>query len=419
MTNRFIYCSDHLTEAYLSPTHHNMRAFKELDENIEQLENDIINACDRLTRAVEQRKQELLRQVQKIRDEKIHSLQLENENSSTTSSYIITASSFGRTDSSIGSCLRFVADEAPLSNFITEYGCIDEGRASAAKSTVHGIGVKYAIEDEPTQFELETRNNCDELSWVEQDQIDVMIKKENISYKCIVKNNCNGTYDILYELPESGHYEVHVKVNGRHLPESPYKCTVFEKKDVKFLDYKTEDEWTFQSGDKAALVERTDQQRTSKLYSNDPLPARAWKVRVTAACPKIKIKFGYSNNAQLIPDLHEEYFCKFDLHELIGYDHLAVQSHHHTHTTHHHHHRHNRRSKHKTAERKQSTYHRSSLNFVIFQDTNEKLIHVGVEGTAHEKTTSFKGDVHKLVPFIGIKHFCKNASCPRPMLVFS
>lgn len=398
----------------MTPTHHNMRAFNELDENIEQLESDIINACDRLARKVEQRKQELLNQVQKIREEKLYSLQLENENS-TTSPYIINAS-FGKTDSSMGSCLRFVADDTQLSSVISEYGCIDEGRASAEKSSVHGIGARYAIEKEPTQFELETRNNSDELSWVEQDQIDVLIKKENISYKCIVKNNCNGTYDICYELPESGLYEVHVKVNGHHLEDSPLKCTVFEKKDVKFLDYNTEDEWTFQSGDKAALVERTDLQRTSKLFSNDPSPARAWKVRVTTACPKIKIKFGYSNNAQLIPDLHEEYYCKFDLNELIGYDQLAVQSHHHTHTSHH---RHNRKSKHKRPERKQSTYHRNSLNFIIFQDTNEKLIHVGAEGTAHEKTTSFKGDIHELVPFIGIKHFCKNATCPRPMLVFS
>jgi Filamin/ABP280 repeat. len=401
-----------------------MRAFNELDSNIEQLRKDIIQACDNLVRAVELRKEELLKQVEGIRAEKVKMLQ-PAESGNDTISYV--KNNMNRLDSNMGSCLRFVVDQDTqqhsdnsILNSIAEFGCIDEGRASASKSSARGIGLRFAIADEATQFELVTRNNCEETSWVEQDQIDVTIKKENIHQKCGVKNNCNGTYNVFYELQEPGAYEIHVKVNGYHVPDSPYRCNVFEKHNVNFLDSTQEEEWTFQNGERSALVEKNEQQRTSKLYStNDKTPARAWKVRVTTACPKIKLKFGYSYNVDMIPDLQEEYYCKFDLNDLLGNDLSTALPHHHTYTEGYQQHKHNRRRAHKTRERKQSTYHRSSLNFVIFQDTTEKLIHVAAEGTEHEKTTSFKGDLQQLVPFIGIKHFCKNSSCPRPMLVFA
>lgn len=405
-----------------------MRAYNELDTNIEQLKREITQAFDSIAKAVVHRKDELLKQVESIRQEKLNTL---NNEENTTSSYIKNT-----TTTDMGSCLRFVAaddsrQDTTLFGMIHDYGCIDEGRASASKSSAHGIGLRFAIADETTQFELNTRNNCDEMSWVEQDQVDVTIKKENIHQKCAVKNNLNGSYNVFYELHEPGSYEIHVKVNGYHIPDSPYKCNVFEKHCVSSLDT-TQDEWTIQTGEKSAsaLVEKNEHQHTSKLYLRENTPVRAWKVRVTTACPKIKIKFGYSNHTKLLPDLTEEYYCKFDLDNLLStsssspnhHSSSAQDDHHHHHHHYHHHsnqqHRHNRRKTHK-RERKQSTYHRSSLNFVIFQDVNEKLIHVAAEGTGHEKCTSFKGDLQKHVPFIGIKHFCKDANCPRPMLVFA
>uniref|UniRef100_A0A069DUS7 Tripartite motif containing protein n=1 Tax=Clytia hemisphaerica TaxID=252671 RepID=A0A069DUS7_9CNID len=407
------HSSEEISELYfITDSTVNMRAFNELDTNIEQLRKEIIHACDDLVRAVEQRKEALLQHVENIRNEKAENLKAEKDNLNYLKPSML----------DMGSCLRFVVDEAredtSLYNMIHEYGCIDEGRASASKSGAKGIGLRFAIADEATQFELITRNNCGETSWVEQDQVDVTIKKENIHQKCGVKNNCNGSYNVFYELHEPGLYEIHVKVNGCHVPDSPFRCNVFEKHNVSFLD-DTQDEWTFQNGEKSALFEKNEHQHTSKLYSKDNTSARAWKVRVNTACPKIKVKFGYSNHTKLIPDLTEEYFCKFDLNDLLGNDYSTSIPNHHTYADSHYH-KHNRRTKHgKTRERKQSTYHRSSLNFVIFQDTTEKLIHVAAEGTEHEKTTSFKGDLQKLVPFIGIKHFCKNSNCPRPQLVFA
>lgn len=404
-----------------------MRAYNELDTNIDQLKREITHSFESIVKAVNQRKEQLLAQVETIRQDKLNSLSDEQEITATTNTGYMKNATTGFMD--MGSCLRFVADDSrqdtTLFGMIHEYGCIDEGRACASKSSVHGIGLKFAIADETTQFELTTRNNAEEMSWVEQDQVDVVIKKENIHQKCAVKNNLNGSYNVFYELHTPGAYEIHVKVNGYHVPESPYKCHVFEKHNVSSLDTTHDDEWTFQSGEKSALVEKNEHQHTSKLYLQENKPIRAWKVRVTTACPKIKIKFGYSNHSKLLPDLTEEYYCKFHLDDLLSSNDSSSpnNSHHHSSSDHHHHHqqhhRHNRRKTHKTRERKQSTYHRSSLNFVIFQDTNEKLIHVAAEGTGHEKITSFKGDLQKHVPFVGIKHFCKDENCPRPMLVFA
>ena len=418
-----VFSEDLSERFFITTSTSNMRAYNELDTNIEQLKREITQVFDSIAKAVEHRKDELLKQVESIRQQKLNTLNNE-EKTNTTSSYI--KNTTGLTD--MGSCLRFVASDdsrqdATLFGMIHDYGCIDEGRASASKSSAHGIGLRFAIADETTQFELNTRNNCDEMSWVEQDQVDVTIKKENIHQKCAVKNNLNGSYNVFYELHEAGSYEIHVKVNGYHIPDSPYKCNIFEKHCVSSLET-SQDEWTIQTGDKtaSALVEKNEHQRTSKLYLQENTPVRAWKVRVTTACPKIKIKFGYSNHSKLLPDLTEEYYCKFDLDDLFRTSPSSPNHHSTDHDHHYHHHsnhRHNRRKTHKTRERKQSTYHRSSLNFVVFQDVNEKLIHVAAEGTGHDKCTSFKGDLQKHVPFVGIKHFCKDANCPRPMLVFA
>ena len=413
-----VFSEDLSDRFFITTSTSNMRAYNELDTNIEQLKREITQAFDSIAKAVVQRKDELLKQVESIRQEKLNTLN-DEENTSPTASYIKNA---GLTD--MGSCLRFVADDSrqdtTLFGMIHDYGCIDEGRASASKSSAHGIGLRFAIADETTQFELNTRNNCEEMSWVEQDQVDVTIKKENIHQKCAVKNNLNGSYIVFYELHEAGSYEIHVKVNGYHIPNSPYRCDVFEKHCVSSLDT-SQDEWTFQSGEKSpsALVEKNEHQHTSKLYLQENTPVRAWKVRVTTACPKIKIKFGYSNHTKLLPDLTEEYYCKFDLDSLLSSNPSSPNHHSDSHHRHNQQYRQNRRKTHKTRERKQSTYHRSSLNFVVFQDINEKLIHVAAEGTGHEKCTSFKGDLQKHVPFIGIKHFCKDDNCPRPMLVFA
>ena len=416
--SRLVFSEEFNTEICFDTSVNKMRALNELDRNIDQLKKDIRQACDQIVRAVEHRKEELIGEVENIRTEKAKMLQHDFDNIS------FMKNSSNKPESNFGSCLRFVIDEnkyeTSLMNLIEQYGTIDEGRASASKSSAQGIGLRFAIADEASQFELETRNDRGELSWVEQDQIDVSIRKENINQKCGVKNNCNGTYHVFYDLNEPGLYEIHVKVNGYHIPDSPFRCNVFEKHEVNFLD-STQDDWLFQNGEKSALVQKTEQQHTSKLYSNaSHTQPRAWKVRVTTACPKIKIKFGYSNNAKLIPDLNEEFFCKFDLNDLIGNDCNTTTPHHHTYVDHrHHHHKQSRRKQHRAGERKQSMYHRSSLTFVVFQDTTEKLIHVAAEGTEHEKSTSFKGDLQNLVPFIGVKHFCKNNNCPRPMLVFS
>lgn len=384
----------------------NMRAFCELNGNIETLEAEIINGCDRLLEAVERRRAALLRSVQQIREEKLKSLQRNDDLISSKDNHLLGCIKNG---SPLGSCLRFVTDESIFS-LIDEYGTIDEGRASAEKCEASGVGLKYGIADEPTQFELKTFDRSGELSWVEQDKVDVFITKDNQVFPCVVQNKCTGVYDILYELQQPGIYEINVQVNGHHINQSPYKCNIFEKCDLKFFDTEDKPEWTFQSGDKSALVEKTEIRRTSKLYSNITPPAKAWKVRVTTACTKIKLKFGYSNVSTYIPDLYDEYFCKFNLSELISNE--QQTPHHHTYMS-------QRRHRHSRNERKQSTFLRSSLTFLIFLDSESKIIHAAVEGTQHEKKSSFKDDGQPLVPFIGIKHFCKNASCPRPMLVFA
>ena len=347
------------------------------------MEHDIIVFFDQLTHAIEERRNTLLNVLKKIKSDKL-----------------IAASCPQKNIDINGNCLRFY-DLGEIYDAVENCGKIDESKAYAENSYASGIGLKYAICNEPTHFSLKTCNIYGDASWVEQDNVCVVIQKSTEQhYTSVLKNNCNGVYDVIYEINEPGCYEIKVKVNGSNIKNSPFKCCVFEKHDLKFkAEDNTPEQKMIQKNQKTALLEKTDFHRSSKLYSNVGATARAWKVRVIAACPKIKVKFGYCCNSPILPDLSEEYFCKFDFSELRS---IVVESP-----------RRNLR-----YNRKQSTFQRSSLTFVVIEDVSENLIHVAEEESNTEKITSFKGDSQSLIPFISIKHFCQKSNCPRPSLVF-
>ena len=380
-----------------------LSSFAMYRDNIEILENDINNHFQILMEELENRRQDLLKKLSHYRDIKgvLKKEYTENE--------LEFFQSINSNDEKFdSSCLRFLENE-DLVHTIKGYGDIDDQGAVASKSTTIGIGVRYAIQSEPTQFKLNTFNNKNELSWVRQDRVDILIAKDSKDYNYIIENKQNGVYSVQYELPDIGVYDIHVKVNGHHIPKSPFKCTVLEKQEVQFTQENGEHEWKFHEGSNSALLQQHENNQTSRLFSSDSGKlVTAWKVRVITACPKLTLKLGYTNNSRFIPDLREEFFCKINLNGMVI---EQPNFYHHTYQD-------RRNRSYRRGMRKQSTFERSSLSFMILLDDVRKLIRVALDGTNNEYVCNFKGDLKALVPFIGIRHECQIENCPRPVVSF-
>lgn len=396
-------------------THVQQEEYEEmLNKNIVSLRGEITEYCDALITRINRRRDELLNELEGIRQGKAFCID--------KSEFVVTSATVAEVRAkksilndaqivTIGSCLRFIPDST-LSGLIDNYGKIDEERASAANSRVSGLDLEYAIVNEPIQFELETRNKDGDLSWVEQDRVVVQIKQQNSNEDltdCIIQNRCNGTYAVMSELPHVGTYHINIYVNNNLITGCPLYIKSVERKDIKFIESEDQDDvvqWSINS-EKTALVGKSEKYQLLNFSTACSSPAHAWKVKVTTACKRIKMKFGYAYNMRYVPDLREEFCKKIDFSELLAqtqFGYLPTRSH-----------RSGSGSHQRKKERKQSTYERNTLTFFIVQDTLKKLVHIAIEELKIYHTISY--NEHKfLEPFIGIKHFCTNSACPRPTL---
>ncbi|XP_012560324.1 uncharacterized protein LOC105846292 isoform X1 [Hydra vulgaris] len=353
-----------------------------LNENTQKVENDIILFFDQVAQAVEKRKIKLLDMLQELKNKKMIETNCRQTNSDIN-----------------GDCLRFY-DTGEIYNAVEKCGIIDEKKAYSKNTEALGVGLKYAICNEPTFFYLKTCNIDGDLSWVEQDKVCVTIQNaREQNFKSILKNNCDGIYEVFYELNESGKYKITVKVNNSLINNSPFECCVFEKHDLKFsTESKSEQSITIQKNKNKMLLE--DSQKVSNYCLSTKIIARAWKVRIILACLKVKVKLGYYNNTPNLPYLNEKYYCIFEIGELYSTNEVRIFSRYST-----------------RYNRKQSSFKRSSLTFLVIEDPSNSLIRVAHEESCTEKITSIKGKSQILIPFISINHFCHQRNCPSPSLV--
>lgn len=87
----------------------------------------------------------------------------------------------------------------------------------ADKCRAYGPGLVEGIVDEAAPFVVETPAGAGKL--------EVLVKGPTSNAKVQIKNN-NGKYDVSYNPTEPGEYEVHVTLDGQHIPGSIFHVTV-------------------------------------------------------------------------------------------------------------------------------------------------------------------------------------------------
>ena len=412
----------------------------ELERNIEDIESDINIFVETMIETISKRKDDLIKQLQQIKKQKSALLVAAElitgrdsfEEVSDIDTYVsntlqtlqsnsdITAEE--KHDIAVGCCLRFVVDKAVL-DILENFGTIDEGRSLAAKSRVRGTGLKYSFVNEPSDFQLTTCDSGGKQSWVPQDHIDVHIESHTgFTADVHVINRYDGIYDVSYRAPMPGKYSITVTVNGQQLPQCPYSANVFPTHDLQFSvpnNFHENDEsrhgkqsWVIQHGNRSALLSNQDNKRSSKLYTNfqfNKYSTPCWRVRLTIACPKVIVKLGCMYQSPMGAHLDEEHYCQFQMND----NQSPVPTRRNTFRNQ----NHSRHQHHQNGyNRKQSTFERSTVTFLVVINSEEDTLNVVRCDTNEEKVAILGQSTTAFQPYFGMKHFCKNDTCPRPIL---
>ena len=98
-------------------------------------------------------------------------------------------------------------------------------QTKASQSVVEGKGLEEEIVGTEAEFVLFTSDSEGKQCYNEHDRVTVEIRDEQgreCAAKVHVNSNKNGSYKISYSVRDQGRYIVTVKVNGRHVRDSPF-----------------------------------------------------------------------------------------------------------------------------------------------------------------------------------------------------
>ena len=102
-------------------------------------------------------------------------------------------------------------------------------QTEASQSVAEGNGIEEATVAVEAQFVLTTRNAEGRQCYNKHDRVTVEIKDEQ-GRKCAsearINDNNDGGYKISYSPKDQGKYKVTVKVNGKHIHDSPFSIEV-------------------------------------------------------------------------------------------------------------------------------------------------------------------------------------------------
>ncbi len=131
------------------------------------------------------------------------------------------------------SLLVFVENRKMLDTVQTEeLGCLKISQPTiASQSTAEGKGLVEASARSEAQFKLITRNAEGKLCYNNVDRVTVDMYSEQGgegATEVRITDNEDGSYNISYFTKDQGRYKVSVKVNGRHICNSPFTVQVMQ-----------------------------------------------------------------------------------------------------------------------------------------------------------------------------------------------
>ena len=128
-------------------------------------------------------------------------------------------------------CLTFVENQKLLRIVNTEeIGSLENlHQTKASQCIVEGKGLEEGTVGGEAQFVLTTRNAQDQQCYNKHDRVTVEIRNERgreCAKEVRMNDNKDGSYKISYSSKGQGRYKVTVKVNGGHVPGSPFTVKV-------------------------------------------------------------------------------------------------------------------------------------------------------------------------------------------------
>jgi tripartite motif-containing protein 71 len=122
--------------------------------------------------------------------------------------------------------LFFTPPDPALHNAITQMGFLTSA-AYAPNSIAYGDGLRQSLKGKMASFLIQTKDHLGELRCVGGDSVCVLIQgPDKQLYRVDVVDKQNGTYVVNYCPPVDGNYLISVFVNGGHIQSSPFSLQV-------------------------------------------------------------------------------------------------------------------------------------------------------------------------------------------------
>lgn len=100
-----------------------------------------------------------------------------------------------------------------------------------SKSLVYGPGLSDAFDTKPAEFHIKARDRDGNDMNRGGDPFEVVVTGPSGEVPSNIKDNGDGTYDVVYEPIDHGDHKIEVKLRGKPVANSPYKVAVKEGAD--------------------------------------------------------------------------------------------------------------------------------------------------------------------------------------------
>ena len=394
-----------------------------IEMNAKKIEMKINSEFDMLILALNERRKELLLEVENEKEKKINRLRnkrrkyarsfsrdIVNENTSafcrSSDDSILDTQRDARTIENLRplQCgdLKLVC-EANVYEKLKYFGKIESSLASGIHSESMGFGLNYSFVGEEASFQVVTRNNSMDRTFADEDKIKVVIKGPNDQITtAVINTKNNGAHTVKYTPIVMGQHKIHVFVNKFELLESPFSCEVLSKESLAFEQgcdvlSGSDDGWVLNKEETSALLESNDKSGALIFGTRSfSVGKHGWKVKFTSACTGVDISIGVSQKTRII-DIDTRHMCTFRL----------------NHSQHH-----SPLRRHRSSHRKLSTFHRETRTFFVLLDMDEVLLTIICCETDERRDIKLPIKT-RLFPCVYMVHQCAQQVCPRPLVAFS
>lgn len=296
--------------------------------------------------------------------------------------------------------------DAQMYDTLKEFGKIEDKLASGLHSEAMGLGLTYSFVGEEASFKVVTRDNAMNKTFSEEDNIKVVIRgpQEQVNTALINTKN-NGVHTVIYRPSSIGMHKIHVFVNSFELMESPFSCETVSKENLAFEQElpvlpgsENTDGWVLNKEETSALLESNDQCGALIFGATSfTVGKHGWKIKFASACTGVNISLGVSQKTRIV-DVDIQHTCNFRL-DTASMGHSPL-----------------RRTR---SNRKMSIFHRETRTFFVLLDMDDGILTIICCETEERKDIGIPKDTRGLFPCVYMVHECTKSVCPRPLVAFS